>query len=156
MTFAGGNAGAVPVVSPDGRLLAFRARRADQGSMLWLRNLETMEVRELPGTENATAPFWSPDSRSMAFFADQKLKSVEIAGGTPRTLADLNGPSVAGGAWSPDGTTIVFGGGPTTGLMRMPAAGGPATQVTTVDAARNEVAHVAPASCRTAGGFSSA
>ena len=144
-TFAGGNAGAAPIVSPDGRLLVFRASRAGQGAMLWLRNLETMDVRELPGTEGGTAPFWSPDSRSIAFFADQKLKRLEIAGGSPRTLADLAGPGVGGGAWSPDGTTIVFGGGPSTGLMRMPADGGPTAPATTVDAARKEVVHISPA-----------
>jgi Tol biopolymer transport system component len=142
--FAGGGTGAAPVVSPDGRLLVFRTARPGQPLHLWLRNLETMETRELSGTLDAAGPFWSPDSRSIAFFADRKLKRLDVSGGAPQTLADLQGQGVSGGAWSPDGSTIVFGGGAAMVLMRMPAAGGPMTPVTTLDAARKEIAHFGP------------
>jgi Tol biopolymer transport system component len=142
--FAGG-AGATPEVSPDGRLVVFRAYRSGQPVRLWLRDLTTAQMRELPDTDGAAlGPFWSPDSRSIAFFGDRRLKRVDVSGGAAQILADLEGASWGGGAWSPDGTTILFSSS-LTGMVRMPAAGGPTSPITTVDKASNEIAHVHPA-----------
>jgi eukaryotic-like serine/threonine-protein kinase len=115
----------IPALSPDGRRLAFHATR-DGKSELWVRDLDSLDARPLPGTEGAISPFWSPDSRSLAFFTDSKLKKLEIAGGSVLTLCDVAG-AAAGGTWSRNGV-IVFAAGPT--LVRVSAAGGTATPLT--------------------------
>ena len=71
-----------PAVSPDGRRLAFVAI-LDGKDQLWVRDLDSLAVRALTGTEGADDPFWSPDSRTSAFFADGKLKRIDVAGGPP-------------------------------------------------------------------------
>src|ERR1700674_4294224 len=112
---------AATAVSPDGRYLVFGARRGSATPSLWLRPLDSLAARPLPGTEGANFPFWSPDSKSIAFFADGKLKRVEAAGGAPLVLCDAGeaGSASAGGTWSRDGI-ILFGG--TDGLRRVPAS----------------------------------
>src|SRR5882724_5050087 len=90
-------------ISPDGRTIAFVATFEDQ-SQLWLRSLESGSARPLPGTDGALSPFWSPDSRSLGFFAGGKLKRVDVAGGPVRTLA--NASRGRSGAWSRDGTIL--------------------------------------------------
>jgi len=91
------------VLSPDGSRLAFVAS-GDGLPRLWVRALEAVAAQPLAGTENAEFPFWSPDSRSIGFFADGKLKRVDVAGGPPpQVLAEASG---AGGAWNPDGTIL--------------------------------------------------
>ena len=112
-------------LSPDGSRLAFLAGRAGV-SQLWVRALDQVSGQALPGTEGASFPFWAPDSRSLGFFADAKLKRIDLTGGAPQILADSLG---GGGTWSADGV-IVFGGGPGRPLMRVPAIGGPVVQVT--------------------------
>ena len=69
--------------------------------MLWLRSLDAVESRALPGTEGASVPFWSPDGRTLGFFADDKLKRIEVAGGMPLVIA--NAPNARGGTWNADG-----------------------------------------------------
>jgi eukaryotic-like serine/threonine-protein kinase len=94
----------VMAVSPDGRYFAFSARDPTGGPRrLWLRAVDSMEARILPGTEGAGIPFWSPDSRFVATFVTGKLTKVEIAGGPPQTVCDCNG---LGGAWSKDGVIL--------------------------------------------------
>ncbi len=127
-------------VSPDGRLLAYTSMR-DGKQLLSVRPLDTLESRILAGTEGATYPFWSPDSRSIAFFAQTKLKRVDVSGGPPRDLADvLVG---RGGAWS-EGGTIVFCPRPLGPLHQVSEHGGVASPVTALDAERAEAVHGFP------------
>lgn len=127
-------------VSPDGRLLAFTSMLAGK-QLLSVRPLDALESRILAGTEGATYPFWSPDSRSVAFFAQTKLKRVDFSGGPPRELADvLVG---RGGAWSESGT-IVFCPRPLGPLYQVSEHGGVATPVTTLDVERAEAVHGFP------------
>jgi serine/threonine-protein kinase len=98
--------GAPLALSPDGRLLAFTARHsANEPWRLYVRPLDALEASPLSGTELATSPFFSPDSRWLAFFAGGKLKKIAVAGGAPVSLCDA--PENRGGTWSEDGT-IVF------------------------------------------------
>ena len=85
-------------------------------SEIWVRLLDTIEARALAGTERASFPFWSPDSRFIAFFADGKLKKVDINGGRPQVLADA--PAGRGGTWNQFGA-IVFTPSPSAGLVQV-------------------------------------
>ncbi len=115
-------------ISPDGRNIAAIAT-ADVTSMIWLRPIDSIDGRVVPGTEGAAGfPFWSPDGRSMGFQASGKLKRLDLADGTVRELTDL--PSdVRGfdGTWNRDGTLIYFMGG--SGLFQIAASGGKPTFV---------------------------
>ena len=82
-----------PIVSPDGRNIVFAAD-ADGKRLIWIRPLDALEARPLPGTEGVQRPFWSPDSRFVAFVAGGKLKKVDIAGGPPQTICDAPPNSV--------------------------------------------------------------
>ena len=122
-------------ISPDGTRIAYMATIGGT-RQITIRPIDSIESRVLPGTANAREGlFWSPDSRSIAFFADNKLKRVDLAGGTPQTLAD--GLITAAGSWGRDGTILysrpggASGDGSTAvGINRVPAAGGVATVVT--------------------------
>ena len=107
-------------LSPDGRQLAFVAT-VEGGPWLWVRPLDQVTAQPLAGTEGASYPFWAPDSRAIGFFADGKLKRVDLAGGTPQVLADA--PAGRGGTWNPDGI-VVFAPSPNGGLMRVMDTGG--------------------------------
>jgi dipeptidyl aminopeptidase/acylaminoacyl peptidase len=91
-------------LSPDGRQLAFVARNAKAVTQLWIRSLESGEAHALAGTEDAVDPFWSPDGRFIAFFAERKLKKVDVAGGKPEAIADA--PQAVGGSWGREGTIL--------------------------------------------------
>jgi eukaryotic-like serine/threonine-protein kinase len=116
-----------PTISPDGRRLAFVAT-VDGKTLLWVRSLDSLTAQSLAGTEDAASPFWSPDSRFLAFFSAGSLKKVDVTGGPPQTLCTVDG--VRGGTWSRDGT-ILFSGAPGP-IRRVPAAGGVPTTVTKV------------------------
>ena len=90
-------------ISPDGQTLAFVAT-SDGQSRLWLRPFNAVSARPLPDTDGASFPFWSPDSRSLAFFADGQLRQIGIEGGSPRRLA--NAPGGVGGTWNHDGVIL--------------------------------------------------
>ena len=122
-------------LSPDGRKLVFVAN-GDKGPQLWLRPLDQATAQPLPGTEGALYPFWSPDGRTLGFFADAKLKRIDLSGGPPQILADA--PATRGGTWNRDGV-IVFSPNTTGALMRVAAAGGTPTAVTHLE--RGEVSH---------------
>src|SRR5438067_5354194 len=81
-----GDAGGPVAISPDGKTLAFVAAKSDGAALLWVRPLDSLEAHPLPGTENAWAPFWSPDSRFIGFAADGKLKTIDVGGGTSLTV----------------------------------------------------------------------
>ena len=101
----GGGETAMFALSPDGRNLAIAAPEKGQ-IHLWVRPLDGLEVRLLPGAEGALYPFWSPDGKQIGFFAEGKLKKVSLAGGDPTVVADV-GTGVNGGTWGSQGV-IVF------------------------------------------------
>ncbi len=130
---SGGSGGPV-VLSPDGRRLAFAATTSEGKRILFVRSLETLTAQALTGTEDASFPFWSPDSRSLGFFAQNKLKKIEVAGGPPLTLCDSSGGSGGrGGTWNREGV-IVFSPSSTSGLSQVSAAGGVPAPLTKLDA----------------------
>jgi Tol biopolymer transport system component len=108
-------------VSPDGKHIAFVGAGEAGTSVLWVRSLDAVSARPLPGTTGAIYPFWSPDSRSIAFFAAGSLKKMDLASGAPETLAPAAGP--VGGTWNID-NTILFVPTVAKGLARMQAAVG--------------------------------
>ena len=126
-------------ISPDGRFLAFTMNDENGTNNLWIRPLDSLSPKLLNGTEGAEFPFWSPDSRSIAFFAQNKLKKIEISGGRPQTLCDVT-DNPRGGSWSNNGT-IIFTPDFRTPLYKIPATGGTPTQVTEFDSTRSETTH---------------
>src|SRR5262249_18173558 len=99
----GASAAPFPIISPDGTRLAFAAADSQRRDILWIRPIDSAVAQPRPGTDGVRGgEFWSPDSRSLAFFADGKLKRIDISGGPPQTLCTADG----GGAWSADGTII--------------------------------------------------
>jgi Tol biopolymer transport system component len=112
-------------VSPDGRLVAFTGSGADGQTQLWLRPLDSTEAKPLPGTEQAMFPFWSPDSRSLGFFAQGKLKRIDLAGGRPQLLADVTNPR--GGSWN--GAGVILFSPSIRQLFQIPATGAAAKLV---------------------------
>jgi serine/threonine protein kinase/Tol biopolymer transport system component len=125
-----GNDAGPPVLSPDGLRVAFVAKNADGKQMLWIRPLNSAVAQSMSGTDGATFPFWSADSRYVAFFASTKLNKVEASGGPPQAICDAS--SGRGGTWSSN-DTIVFSPDTTSGLARVDAAGGTRTALTTPD-----------------------
>ena len=118
------------IISPDGRKIAFTAQDTSGRVQLWIRPLDSVTARPLAGTDAAALPFWSPDSRWIAFFAQGKLKKIDIAGGAPQTLCDA--PNSRGGAWNRDGA-IIFAPNNPGPLSRVSAGGGepvPLTKLT--------------------------
>jgi serine/threonine protein kinase/Tol biopolymer transport system component len=117
-------------LSPDGRQIAFVANQ-NRVPVLWVRPLDAVEARALPGTEGASFPFWSPDGRTLGFFAGDKLKRIEITGGTPIVITDAR--NARGGTWNADGV-ILFAPGVGARLSRVSTSGGAVEPVTEVEA----------------------
>jgi Tol biopolymer transport system component len=116
-----------PKLSPDGRYLAFNGIDEQGNAQIWVRPLNAVEARVLPGTEGTTRPFWSPDSSQLGFFSGGKLKKIAVSGGPPQTICDA--PTGADGAWNEDGV-ILYDGQGSDPIMRVSAAGGiPSPQV---------------------------
>jgi len=129
-------------VSPDGRHFAFTAATGGK-FQLWLRALDSTEAKPLAGTQGASSPFWSPDSRFIGFFADGRLKKIEFIGGPVQTLCEV-GENLSSGTWSRAGE-ILFGQAGGGGLFRTSATGGELIQVTILDRSRQEISHRYPA-----------
>jgi serine/threonine protein kinase len=121
-------------LSPDGTRIAFTTQ--SEGDRLWIRQLDSGEEHPIPGTSKAYGPFWSPDSKSIGFFTESKLKKVDAAGGPAQTLCDA--PYGRGGAWSPNGA-ILFAPRVYSELFRVSADGGEPSRVTKLN--RNERTH---------------
>jgi Tol biopolymer transport system component len=132
----------IPVLSPDGGQLVFSASRRAGDRVLWHQSLDTLEAKPLPGTESAVLPFWSPDSRSVAFYseADKKLKKVDISGGSALDVCAARNGS-ASGAWLTDGSIMFYDGGK---LMRVPATGGEPKPVFNPDVPAPKMAQLWP------------
>jgi Tol biopolymer transport system component len=132
-------------VSPDGRSLAFTATSSSTEGVLWVRSLESPAARQILGTDGARQPFWSPDSRFIGFLpaAGQGLMKIGSQGGLAQTLVDAAGAYTA--TWNGEGTVVFMlapnrGGG----LYQIPASGGAAVPVTTLDQTRGETHHAWP------------
>ncbi len=154
--------GAAPrmAISPDGRSLAFAATsKTGEADQLWIRRLDSMEVLPVAGTQSTPdanqpqSPFWSPDSRQLAFFVQtglqagglsrsSRLRTVDMTGGAVRTICDLPSNN-ASGTWNSEGVLLVSSQG-TKGIQRVSANGGVPTQVTTLDSTTTEIAHLWP------------
>jgi Tol biopolymer transport system component len=128
-----------PVISPDGRTLAFVATSPGK-RLLYLRSLAAVEAQPLPGTDDARTPFWSPDGRFIGFFSNNKLKKIEASGGPVQTLCDAQ--STYGGTWNSDGVILISL--DTKGINRVPAGGGTPTPILRLDEARKELAQAWP------------
>ena len=128
-----------PAISPDGRNLVFVAISQGKRS-LYLRSLASTEAHPIAGTDDGHSPFWSPDSRFIGFFANNKLKKIEATGGPVQTLCAAQ--SDYGGTWNEDG--LILFSLDTKGINRVPAGGGTPTPVLPLEAARKELAQAWP------------
>ena len=128
-------------LSPDGRRVAFVATSSGV-NRLWVQPLSGVSAEPLAGTEGASNPFWSPDSRFLGFFANRQLKKIEASGGPPQNLADA--PLGRGGSWNREGV-ILFVPNSRSPVHRVSAAGGEVSPVTKLDAAASENSHRWPA-----------
>lgn len=124
-----------PALSPDGTHVAFIAQKDGRNS-LWLRSLDRLEAMPVQGTDDAYYPFWSPDSKAIAFFMQGKMWRTDLNGDSPSIICDA--PEARGGSWG-SGGVIVFSpkfGGP---IFKVPAAGGKPTPITKVSLASTSI-----------------
>ena len=125
-------------ISPDGATIAMVARPGRESAALYVRPVNTVTFRKLAGTDNASQPFWSPDSSSIGFVAGGRLKKVAAAGTPPQEIGALDG-SFFGGTWGTDGTILY---GTPAGIRRISAEGGAAETITSVE--KPETGHYWP------------
>lgn len=124
-------------ISPDGKYLVLLAGSGSKKPTLWVRSLDSLEATQLPGTEDAQYPFWSPTDAAVGFFIGDKLKRVPLNGGDPETLATIPGPM--GGTWSTRGVILV--GSRNGAIFKVADTGGTPQQLTVLDASKNQTAH---------------
>jgi eukaryotic-like serine/threonine-protein kinase len=128
-------------LSPDGRFLAYVASTPEGKRILWIRPLDSVTEQALSGTEDATFPFWSPDSRYIGFFANDRLKKIAVGGGPALTICTaVDG---RGGTWSRDGS--IFFALRNSPIYRVAETGGSAVEITKLDAGRADTSHRWPA-----------
>jgi serine/threonine protein kinase len=135
--FTGINPGPL-ILSPDGERVAFSAVSSDGRQLIWVRPLSSAAAKPLDGTDGATFPFWSPDSRSLGFFANGSLNRIDVSGGPPLALCDV--AIGRGGTWGVDGT-ILFTPNVSSPVFRIAASGGSPQAVTNLNASMNERSH---------------
>jgi serine/threonine protein kinase len=128
-------------IAPNGHTLAVVGDRESGGkSALWLYEIGSREPKSLANTDGASFPFWSPDGRSLAFFAEGKLKRLDIAGGPIQTLCDA--PSGRGGSWNKDGVILFTPSGKIGDVVhRVSASGATPQPLTVLDTTRSETSH---------------
>jgi serine/threonine protein kinase/dipeptidyl aminopeptidase/acylaminoacyl peptidase len=138
LNFSTENVGAM-TISPDGRLVTFSIADEKGTPALWLRPLSENSAHRIAGTENATFPFWSPDSRFIAFFADGKMKKVDLSGAPALAICEV-GTNPRRGSWNRDGI-IIFSASSLGPIAKVPASGGTAVPVTALDVKAGETTH---------------
>jgi eukaryotic-like serine/threonine-protein kinase len=126
-------------LSPDGKTVAFIAT-TNAKTALWVRPLDSSSPRPLAGTEGAALPFWSPDSRSIGFQAQGKLLRIDLPSGAPHSICDVG--LAPGGTWASNGQILYAAWN--SSIYQVPASGGQATPLTTLDASRGESFHYWP------------
>jgi Tol biopolymer transport system component len=129
-----GDFGGPPALSPDGRTVAFVGSDPAGRRQVWLRPIDALQPTPLAGTDGATFPFWAATGQSLGFFADGKLKRIDLQGGVVLTVCDA--PSGRGGAWGANGT-ILFAPNVRDGIYQVPATGGEPRAVTRLDPRRH-------------------
>ncbi len=129
-------------VSRDGQRIAYTQQDARKESLLYVRAMDAVEARPIPGTENGRAPFFSPDGRWLGFLAGEVLQKVALGGGAPQTICAVDRVVGFDAGWSPDGETIVFA--TDDGLWLVAASGGTPEQVTAPNSKAGEVGHHSP------------
>ena len=127
-------------LSPDGRMLAMVAYSAQANNyVLWIYEVGGRRTSALDGTQGATYPFWSPDGRAIGFFADGKLKKVDVSGGQSQVLCDA--PNGRGGTWNREGVIVFTPDSFGVGLFRVSSSGGTPVEMTKPDVSRLETTH---------------
>jgi serine/threonine protein kinase len=127
-------------VSPNGRTVAVVGRDSERKNLLWIYEPGAPQAKAIPNTEGANFPFWSPDGKSLGFFADGRLKRLDLSGGPVQTLCEA--PTGRGGAWNKDGVIVFTPSGQLGfGLYRIAASGGTPTQITFPDREHAEDSH---------------
>ena len=132
---ATGDGGGPAVLSPDGQRMVFAAMDESGKVHLWVRALDALNAQPLEGTEDAVYPFWSPDSRSLGFFANKQLRRMDAAGGPVLTLCKVE--VARGGSWNQDGV-ILFTPFINGGIYQVPATGGAPVPVTKIDSSQHD------------------
>ena len=130
-----------PAITRDGRTVAYVSQQGVDAPQLYLRDLNSFEARVVAGSSGAVQPFFSPDGKWVAFFAQGQLQKAEVTGGAPIRLAEAAYPF--GGTWNDD-NTIIYAVSVGSGLLRIPASGGTPESLTKPDGAANGYAHVFP------------
>jgi serine/threonine protein kinase/Tol biopolymer transport system component len=123
-----------PVLSPDGAYVAFSAAASDGKVVLWVRPTDKLEAHAMAGTDDVIFPFWSPDSKSLGFFADGKLKTIDLNGGSPQSICDA--PQGRGGSWGPNGVVLMTA-DTQAPIVRVNVNGGAPIAVTKLDRTRH-------------------